>query len=649
MEPNPKQRAALQRTFELRLLPAAAYSEIFGSAANRSEQLKGLVSDGLLACLTDPIATGAGRKPLVYTLTAKAYPYLAPFAGPGPRPDPLFLTEALFLGSEQRVHTAHTRDVATFAGACLTGLRDWVDNWHGESSARMVLPAGGDIPARAYLEPDGVLSAPTTTGPAWLWYECDRGSEHRTKWMPKLRRYAWLRGHPTVWARYGPTWPELLITVQSESSAVEIAGYCSELLIAYPLLDEWPIWIGLHDEVAHPARMADPLWWRVRRTPPRPHAPTLEPLRWSLRQLLTLDDPPTAADPAVPPTAVVVGALPPIDLIAIARRAAQEVDHREAAAAAEYRKREEARLLLAAITAEEARREAARQAELTRRRQEAARQAAELERRRQEAAAQAQAEAARQAALVAAEAARQTALAAAQQAARDSAARQAAWTRRAKEKLAAQHRAFAALRAYYQQPRGRVVYTLAHWSRRIDLALGVGWLLGCWGIDPAVRGSLDQLQLNWRLAVAAMVHPAFWAGVLTVVVLVQLIWYWQRPSLRLGPLGRGQLPLWLWAGVLERGTLLVGTVVGILWWQLPLLIRLPADLADWQILGWMGAQKIVVAYVIGYGIYWAVEDGAAWLNVPVPLWWSHKEPVWHNVSLDLRGYWPPYRIMPSPH
>jgi len=173
MDLNPKQRATLQLTFELRLLPVTAYSEMFNSAGNYNTQLKGLVSAGLLACLPDPRSTGGGRKPLIYTLTATAYPYLDPFPAAGPRPAPLFLTESLFLGSEQRVHTEHTRDVATCACACLTGLDDWVDNWHGEASAQMVLPSGGDIPAGTYLEPDGVLSVPRQDGPAWLWYECD--------------------------------------------------------------------------------------------------------------------------------------------------------------------------------------------------------------------------------------------------------------------------------------------------------------------------------------------------------------------------------------------------------------------------------------------------------------------------------------------
>ena len=314
---------------------------------------------------------------------------------------------------------------------------------------------------------------------------------------------------------------------------------------------------------------------------------------------------------------------PPWDATAIQRRAVQEVDRREAQRVSAEQKREDDRLLKEAIVAEEDRRAALRAADYARWR--------------------AAAEAEKQAVFLQAQAAiqREEAQAARAQAA----ARAVAWGRQAKVQLAIQHRAFAALRAYYRGPRGWIVSWFARWHRWLDLGLATAAVLLCWGIDPAVRGLVDQAQAG-TLDRTTVLHPALFGACLTVVVVANLLWRWQPPSLLLVPLGRGRLPLWLWAGCLERLTLVGITAAAVAWWHTPLVIRLPADIVAWQRLGLEGAQKVVLGYLLGVAFWWTVDHLAAWLNVPVPRWWPWCGDTAYNWPLHLRySAWPPYRIM----
>lgn len=280
--PSDKALRALQLTYELQILPTPAYDWIFGSKANRSEQLQRLVEAGLLASLDDPLRR-PGRVSQYYAVLPAAYDWLRPLQQGQRRPPYVALTPERILAPG----TQHLLAVGTFALACLYGLpEDLAPDWHGEPSARLTFTRDDWGKLGTYVEPDGVLLTATgvlaSSHPA-VFYECDWGSMHWPKWQPKIRRYARARDQGAHIARYGAAWPPLLVTCRTPESVAEIARYLSRGMEEEYELRDWDIWIACYRDVAGPALIAAHAWRQVRHA--NEDDPLYKPL-WPLEEIL---------------------------------------------------------------------------------------------------------------------------------------------------------------------------------------------------------------------------------------------------------------------------------------------------------------------------------------------------------------------------
>ncbi|MGI8589093.1 MAG: replication-relaxation family protein [Chloroflexia bacterium] len=288
--PSPAALRALALTYELQLLTDSDYDAVFGSPANRSEQLRKLVAAGLLSRLVDPRRSAGGRRHY-YALTragVAALPRRSPAMGVW-RVPPLL--------SEDRVlhpQTRHLLEVSAFARAVLFGLlAQLAPQWYGEPSVRLSLRAEPGETRATYLEPDGVLMV-AGVFPTWF-YEHDRGTMHAERWADKIRYYARAAAGDAHAERFGIPWPPLLITVldaehgEDERRAEQLAVWLATYIPRHPPLANWEVWIALYRDVVVGGAIDAPVWRQVRTLPdPRASTPWYD-AAWSLLQILARD------------------------------------------------------------------------------------------------------------------------------------------------------------------------------------------------------------------------------------------------------------------------------------------------------------------------------------------------------------------------